>query len=130
MRLAVEQMFSTYCYRFGGKVYRQSEGGPIGLRSTCAVARVVMARWDIKYKERLAAANILTELDGRYVDDGRLVLYPVRAGWRWFQDGLWFRREWEQADKGVSYIERTKVIVYGAMQGLPVIYSGDRGGFR
>ena len=44
MRLAVEQMFSTHCYRFAGKVYRQTEGWPIGLRSTCAVARVVMAR--------------------------------------------------------------------------------------
>ena len=42
MRLAVENMFSTHCYRFAGKLYRQSEGGPIGLRSTCAVARVVI----------------------------------------------------------------------------------------
>ena len=60
MRLAVENMFSTHCYRFGGKMYRQTEGGPIGLRSTCAVARVVMARWDIKFKERLAMSNVTT----------------------------------------------------------------------
>ena len=78
-----------------GLVYRQTEGGPIGLRSTCAVARVVMARWDIKLKTRLAVSNILAELDGRYVDDGRLVLYPVRAGWRWFQGGLWYQKEWK-----------------------------------
>ena len=80
MRLAVEMMFSTHCYSFDGKVYRQTEGGPIGLRSTCAVARVVMSRWDVKFKQRLGEANIMTALDGRYVNDGRLVLYGVRAG--------------------------------------------------
>ena len=43
MRLAVETMFDTHCYRFAGQVYKQSEGGPIGFRSTCAMARVVTA---------------------------------------------------------------------------------------
>ena len=88
LRLAVEMMFSTHCYSFGGRIFRQTEGGPIGLRSTCAVARVVMARWDQKFKERLKMANIRSELDGRYVDDGRLVLYPIRSGWRWHKGGL------------------------------------------
>ena len=63
-------------------------------------------------------ANIVTELDGRYVDDGRLVLYAVRAGWRWFQGGLWYRREWETEDSNLTDIERTKRAIQGAMQGL------------
>ena len=118
MRLAVENMFSTHIYRFGGKLYRQSEGGPILLRSTCAVARVVMARWDAKFKKRLLKANIMTELDGRYVDDGRLILHAVRAGWRWYRGGLWYRTEWESEDVCLSDIERTKRVIQGAMQGL------------
>ena len=97
---------------------RKTEGGPIGLRSTCAFDRVVMDRWDTKFKTRLSVNNILTELDGRYVVDGRLALYPVRAGWRWYRGGLWYRRDWERADQDISGIERTKQMVYGAMQGL------------
>ena len=31
LRLGVEMMLSTHCYYFGGKVFRQSERGPIGL---------------------------------------------------------------------------------------------------
>ena len=38
LRLAVELMFSTHLYTFGGRCYKQKEGGPIGLRSTCALA--------------------------------------------------------------------------------------------
>ena len=60
----------------------------------------------------------MTALDGRYVDDGRLVLFGIRAGWRWFKDGLWFREDWEELDTELSAIERTKRVVYGAMQGL------------
>ena len=77
-----------------------------------------MARWDTKFKTRLAVNNILTALDGRYVDDGRLVLYPIRAGWRWYRGGLWYRKDWEKSDSCISDIERTKQVVFGAMQGL------------
>ena len=64
MRLAVELMFSTHIYTFGGRSYKQKEGGPIGLRSMCALARVVMGRWDIKWKETVKSRNIWVEDDG------------------------------------------------------------------
>ena len=38
LRLSVEIMFSTHIYSFGGRNYKQKEGGPIGLRSTCALS--------------------------------------------------------------------------------------------
>ena len=65
MRLAVELMYDTHVYSFGGKCYKQREGGPIGLRSTCALARVVMAKWDIKWKARMDKLNINVEDVGR-----------------------------------------------------------------
>ena len=77
-----------------------------------------MAQWDQKFKKRLQMANIRSELDGRYVDDGRLVLYPIRPGWRWHQGGIWFREDWECEDNFLSAIERTKRAVADAMQGL------------
>ena len=52
------------------------------------------------------------------MDDGRLVLYAIRPGWRWHKDGLWFREDWEDIDRELSAIERTKRVIFGAMQGL------------
>ena len=44
MRLAVEVLFQTHVYSFKGSNFKQSDGGPIGLRATCAIAQVCMAR--------------------------------------------------------------------------------------
>ena len=118
LKLAVETMYDTHMYSFGGTVYKQTEGGPIGLRSTCAVARVIMSRWDMKWKERLAMNNIQLETDARYVDDGRAILFSLRPGWRWIGSGLWFRADWEQEDKELSGLEITKRALYGSMQDL------------
>ena len=54
--IVVEILFSTHLYTFGGEIYLQKDGGPIGLRCTCAIARVVMCMWDtliLFYKKRL-----------------------------------------------------------------------------
>ena len=59
---------------------------------------MVMGRWDIKWKDTVKSRNIWVEDNGRYVDDARVFLYPIRAGWRWEHGELWFRREWEQED--------------------------------
>ena len=66
-----------------------------------------MAQWDQTFKKKLEKINLRSELDGRYVDDGRLVLYPLRPGWRWHRQGLWFREDWEEEDLALSAIERT-----------------------
>ena len=49
VKIAVRVMFSTHVCTSGGQYYRQTSGGPIGLRSTCAVARLVMKVWDVKW---------------------------------------------------------------------------------
>ena len=82
MRLSIEIMYSTHIYSFGGRSYEQRKGGPIGLRSTCALSRVVTARWDCKWKERRQQSSINVEDDGRFVDDARVFMYSVRPGWR------------------------------------------------
>ena len=43
--MATRAMFRNHFYKFGGKMYRQASGGPIGLRGTCAVARVLWHVW-------------------------------------------------------------------------------------
>ena len=44
VRLVVEILFSTHLYTFGGEVFLQKDGGPIGLRGTCAIAMNIMQR--------------------------------------------------------------------------------------
>ena len=67
-----------------------------------------MGRWDSKWKQRMSSNNVNVVDDGRFVDDARAFLYPIRPGWRWEQGGLWFRREWEEEDNLLSPMERTR----------------------
>ena len=82
MRLAVEVLFRTHVYSFKGNYYRQADGGPIGLRATCAIARVCMAQHSVKWQTRMEDCNINIAGSGFYVDDGRVFMHPLRPGWR------------------------------------------------
>ena len=42
LEIAVQFFFKNFTYSFGGKVYVQTSGGPIGARLTMCVARLVM----------------------------------------------------------------------------------------
>ena len=116
--IATKAMFQQHFYKFGGKVFHQTQGGPIGLRGTCAVARVVLQLFDIKWKHRLAGLGITTWQVMRYVDDSRAILPPIRAGWRLNNGKLQFCKEWEQIDKEVSREVRTKEILKETMGGI------------
>ena len=91
--MCVETLFANHVCTFNEAIYRQVDGGPIGLHSTCAILRVVMARFTVKRKGKVADKNITLELDALYVDDGRVALYGLRSGWRWHDGGLWYCKE-------------------------------------
>ena len=46
VQIGIIAVMNTHQYSFNGKTFLQKAGGPIGLRSTCAAARVVMNEWD------------------------------------------------------------------------------------
>ena len=73
MRLSVEILFKTHCYSFKGKVFKQQDGGPIGLRSTCAIARVVMGRHSQKWRAAMAKNNVALPLTGSTLMMGGLL---------------------------------------------------------
>ena len=56
--IATKVLFSNHLYSFGGKVYRQTEGGAIGLRAICAIARVTMNTWDNLWNKRILELNL------------------------------------------------------------------------
>ena len=46
VKIGVIAQMNTHVYTFDGEMFLQKAGGPIGLRSTCAVARITMSTWD------------------------------------------------------------------------------------
>ena len=98
-------------------LYIQQEGGPIGLRSTCAVARVVMNEWDSRWLTNMEMNNIKVRKGQRYMDDLRVYLYGIKHGWRWHEGDICWREEWEQEDRisGKSDLERTCDILKESM---------------
>ena len=98
IEIAVRVMFSTHVYQFGGEYYRQSSGGPIGLRSTCAVARLVMKVWDDKWLARLKDLKVQIEEAIGYMDDGRTALFAFKHGWRWSMGKIMFCHRWKEED--------------------------------
>ena len=116
--IAVKFMFQSHIYTFVGKLYRQKSGGPIGLRGTCAVARLVMQMCDTKWLDRMARLCITLELAMRYMDDGRAFLFAIKAGWRWTKGELVFCKRWQEEDKDLTPTEVTKRVLHGTMQDL------------
>ena len=113
IKVATRTMFEKHFYSFGGKKFNQKGGGPIGLRGTCAVARLIMQIFDVKWGAALERAGLTVHLMSRYMDDCRTFLPPVRPGWRWEEGRLMYCLRWE--DCGLTPIERTKRVIEKSM---------------
>ena len=118
VEILVDAMFTKHYYTFGNKVYHQRKGGPIGLRGTCAVARVTMQLFDIMWRERLDGAKITTWLLARYMDDARAFMPAFKHGLRWVNNKLQFCQQWVVEDGHLTPTELTKQILAGTMQGI------------
>jgi hypothetical protein len=120
MKTAVLAIFKTHTYSFSQKFYLQAAGEPIGLRSTCCVARLVMMWWDDKLIEALEDMNIKMIARARYMDDIRIWLHGVRLGWRLVNGKLMFRKEWrqEESQSGMTGLQKTTEILKGIMNGI------------
>ena len=108
----------SHLYMFNGILYLQCVGGAIGLRLTAALANLVMAFYDQALEELLSREGISLNLKFRFVDDGRLGLRPVRAGWRWYNGGMMYKKEWVAEDLNLSQQERTKKAIHGALNSI------------
>ena len=109
-------MFKKHIYEFNGQNYQQENGGPIGLRGTCAVAKLIMAMFDGKWEKILEELMISTKLIARYVDDGRAILHPIKNGWRWEDGNLKYCIRWEEEDRDVSPETVTKKVILGTLE--------------
>ena len=80
LKKGVQAVMKNHLYKIDNKVYQQSDGGPIGLQVTGAIARAFMIWWDGKFMERLREATENMEwrchMYMRYVDDGNVICTP------------------------------------------------------
>ena len=49
IEIAVTVVMTTHVYDFCGKIFLQTNGGPIGLRSTASLANLIMKIWDLAW---------------------------------------------------------------------------------
>ena len=111
-------MFKHHYYSFDGKTFRQEKGGPIGLRGTCALARLCMQIFDVKWERTLERIGLIIWLTLRYMDDGRTYLPPIKPGWRWINGTLQFTMGWEKEDQSLSNMEITRRVLLGTLEGV------------
>ena len=111
VQIGILTMMSTQRYSFNGDTYLKKSGGPIGIRATCAVARVVMNMWDTMWLERMTFNNISVITGVRYMDDIGAFLHAIKAGWRMWEGKLCFSEEWQEEElkDGKSATKRTDV---------------------
>ena len=96
--IGVRAIFENFTYRWGGEIYKQSGGGPIGCRVTMAVARIVMQDWSENYNEILDNSGLLTIMMSGYVDDNRQLTRLLAMGMRYNKDSNRFEMD-EEAKK-------------------------------
>ena len=129
VEIVTEQLFKHHYYTFGGQIYHQQDGGPIGLRGTCAVARVCMQIFDSKWKRKLDEWRISRKMNKRYMDDTRTLLHAIKHGWRGDENGLWFSLAWQEEDQKLSSTEITKRVLLKSMEGVEnyLKFTGETG---
>ena len=136
MALVVETLvnliMSTHIYTFAGKFYLQSDGGPIGLRSTACLASLIMKLFDLAWMELVKQENLVHFLYYRYMDDVRNCLLSLLEGWRWNGEMFEWKLEWEKDDlsSGKTDLARTTEEVAKAMSSLVkyLVFEGEEAG--
>ena len=99
VEVAILIVTRNHHYRFGGNMYRQEEGLPIGSRLTGSIARICTDQWsrgmDLVLEENL----VKRYLKEKYVDDVNLVVEAVGLGVRWKEGTLRWTQECEDQDR-------------------------------
>ena len=114
MEVAVKTIFKHDIYMYRNELYKQREGGAIGLRLMGVVARLVMDRWIQIFKKKCREADVKLHMIRKYVNDVILVVSVIDEGWFW-EEGrdkmlriVWTReKEDEDKERGTSAEERT-----------------------
>ena len=79
----VSFIMRNHVYTFDKKVYKQAKGGPIGLRLTGVLAKLIIIEFGRRWKRTITELGIWVPLDGIYVDDHNIATWGVKPGVRY-----------------------------------------------
>ena len=83
VKIAVKVVFGNHVYQLCGVLYLQLAGGPIGLRLTSIVARVVMDKWYSLFLVKLDSAGWRLWASVKYKDDVNVVAEVMDKDMEW-----------------------------------------------
>ena len=115
IKAGIKIVMKSHVYRFNGKIFLQTEGGPIGLELTGAISRVYMLWWDRELIKRLEEATrdiswkLLLYL--RYVDDENCIAEEMPLGAKLINGKVCVKTENIDSDKNVPGDIRTAMIM-------------------
>ena len=78
---AVKAVMTNHYFSIGGGLYRQKDGGSIGLDLTVELASIYMSLWDESFNKKCKALGIKLDVYCRYVDDTIVVCGAIGEGW-------------------------------------------------
>ena len=78
------------CYSFGGEIFKQVSGAGIGLRASACMAKLLMGMLDKMWAQTQISWNLVVAIYLRYIDDLRVYIYPITAGYFWSDEGWIF----------------------------------------
>ena len=79
--IGVQACFDLHTYQFGGAIYHQQGGSPIGVDLSGDVAELEVVDWTIMLMDVLKENNVITDEDFIFVDDVREIMPPINRGW-------------------------------------------------
>ena len=120
LEIAVRFFFQHFTYTFGGELFKQMFGGPIGARLTMCVSRLVLQQWRDDYAKIIEKAKIEELMSKIYVDDNRNVVRKLKPGMRFDEKKgeFCFEKFWEEEDKEEDPDKRTVREILKAMNSI------------
>ena len=110
LEVAIKACWELQLHTFGGHVYLQARGGPIGMRITMACSRIVIMEWGREALRRMKLSGMEIWLAKFYVDDGRFLVSLLAKGWQYNKKTklMEFNEDEEPKDAYLDDESRTK----------------------
>ena len=106
-------VFTNHVYIYNGKIYLQSNSGPIGLEITGGIARLILIWFDMQFIKLTEIADIKVKLYRRYIDFFNIAVARIMSGMKYDvkSNRLIFCPTQFELDKLVSPQRKTFIIL-------------------
>ena len=109
VEVGVITLFTTFVYTFGGELFWQQAGAPIGTRVSCAAANLVTEWVWSRMGRILEESNLRLVENSNYVDDARTWLQTMKRGTVFNGEKfLWSQDQEDSEEEGVTCAQVTQ----------------------